>query len=520
MIESDVIERDVADDEPDLVQDRPRRIEELRVTPTESAPPPVPPRAPRITVFSRDDLNTLAAVVAWDGARWRALAVVEGPNTNLAEDLLSLHGALGRALRDGSKPPRDVAFLWSAVTAAVVDVPTAGLPADRLEALLGWELEPFLPGEGEAHDTPGAHAGTALVACGWAQAAGPGPLLACGVRPGVRDELREAVGRAGLRLRGLYPLLGCAVAEMERGSAGARVVLELAAGSVAATRVEGDRVTRARLSKCPPGAEAGTAVGLVPEDAGLVLATPLRPELPDLLGVEAQLLSGAVEAPLLPSGVLGAARHALGLPGGERVACVPPQPRRKPIRLGRAQVAFGAALLAMILLAVGAELGYARAIADRTARLQALGPAGSAAAKRRLETRLAQARARLALQGEVQARRQLPELLRAVAGATPEELMVERLHEEPTGALLVEGAALSELAVRRFARDLDLLLKPLGLQVGTPEVRRRDQQGRATPPAWSEEDDLRMAGPAAHTQGPVSVYTFTLRCQRVPGAAR
>lgn len=498
-MQSDVIDHDVADDEPSMAEDA-STVAPQRVAPTESAPPPVSRRAPRVTVVARDEASTLATVVAWDAGRWRALAVVEAPNgPTLGEDLLALHGALTRALRDGSRPPREVAFLWSAVTAAVVDVPAAGLPADRMEALLGWELEPFLPGE-EGHGAPSTapgESGTASVACGWARPEGPGPLLACGVRPAVRDELREALARAGLRLRGLYPLLGCAAAELERGSAGARVVIETGSGAVAATRVEGERVTRTRIARCPAGAEAATAMGLVPDDAGLVLGAPLPTGLPDLIGDDARVLPGAVEAPLLPSGLLGAARHALSLPGGERLACVPPQARRRPIRLGRAQLlALGAAAL-LVLGIVGAELGLTRALAERQERLQALGPLGAGENKKALETRLAQARAQVALRGELEARRRLPELLRAVAGAAPEELMIERLAEEGDGSLRLEGAALSELSVRRFARDLELLLQPLGLTASSPELRRRDDPAAA-----------------------VVSYAFTLRCRRVEGNAR
>lgn len=444
-------------------------LRETPATPSLALAPPLPRRAPRITVVARDERTTLGAVVAWDGARWRVLAAADRGTTSLGEDLGALVAALSRGL-GGERPPRDVALLWSEVTAAVIEVPAAGLSPDRLEALLGWELEPYLPGE----HAEGNGAGVAAVACGWAKAGEAGPLLACGVRPEARDQVREAVGRTGLRLRGLYPLLGCAAAELGQGAAGARVVLEVGAGAVAATRVEGDRVTRARVSRCPPGAEAATAAGLVPADAGLVLAGPLPARLRDLVGEEAPLLPAPLEAPALPVGVLGAARHALGLPGGERIACVPPQTPRR-LRLGREHALF-AGVVALVLATVGGgEAWMSRALRASEARLGELrGLGAQLPEKKPLEDRLKQAKERLALARDLRARRELPRVLRALAEAASEELMIERLAEEPEGVLRIEGLALSELAVRRLVRDLGLGLQPLGLAPGDPEVRRRE----------------------------------------------
>lgn len=444
-------------------------LRDTPVTPSPALAPPLPRRAPRITVVARDERTTLGAVVAWDGVRWRVLAAADRGTTSLGEDLHALVAALSRGLR-GERPPRDVALLWSEVTTAVIEVPAAGLPAERLEALLGWELEPYLPGE----HAEGNGAGVAGVACGWAQPSGAGPLLACGVRPEVRDQVREVVGQCGLRLRGLYPLLGCAAAELGQGAAGARVVLEVGSGAVAATRLEGERVTRARVSRCPLGAEAATAAGLVPADAGLVLAAPLPARLRDLVGEDAPLLSGPAEAPALPVGVLGAARHALGLPGGERIACVPPHTRRR-LKLTREHALFAGIAALVLLIVGGGEAWVARGLRQSEARLAELqGLTAQLPERKPLEDRLQQARERLALARDLRARRDLPRVLRALAEAAPEELMIERLAEEPEGVLRIEGVALSELAVRRLTRDVGLGLAPFGLRPGDPEVRRRE----------------------------------------------
>lgn len=457
--------------------------------------PPLSRRAPRITVVARDERTTLAAVLGWDGARWRALAAADRGNAGtLAEDLTALADGLGRAL-GGARPPRDAAFLWTQVTAAVVEVPaTEGLGAERLEGLLGWELEPFLPGE---HAAPGANGagGAAPVACGWARANGAGPLFACGLRPEVRDQAREAFSRAGLRLRGLYPLLGCAAAELDPGAAGARVVLEVTSGSVAATRVEGDRVTRTRLARCAPGGEVAAALGLVPEDAGLVLASPRSEDLRATLGEEVPLLEAPPEAPSLPSGLLGAARHALGLPGGERIAAVPPQTRRR-LRL-RGPVLIGGLVGLLVLSAIGlVEVGLAGALERARVRAAELRAASGAAApdKATLEKRLKAARDRQEITRELRGRHGLlPAVLRALAESAPEELMVERLAEEPDGRLRFEGTALDEPAIQRLAAALAPRLALHGLQVGQPEVHRKVEAGAV-------------------------LYTFTLGCTR--GAAR
>ncbi|HBP18482.1 MAG TPA: hypothetical protein DEA08_11955, partial [Planctomycetes bacterium] len=285
-------------------------------TPPPASPlAPLPRRAPRLTVVARDQATCRGAVLGW-APGWRALASASVPaGAELGADLHELKQALSAALPSGEKLPRSAILLSSEVVGACVELPGHGrLPPERTETLLGWELEPFLPPEPEPGPTS---EGQAEVACGWARVEGRGPLLACGLRPHARDAARAAFTRAGLRLKGLYPSLGCAAAELEP-AAGSTVVLELGRGAVSTQRIERGRVVAARVARCAVGGEVDLALSLLPREATLWIAGPVPAELREaLLGEPWSELPGpAAEDPLSPSQVpaswAGAARHALG----------------------------------------------------------------------------------------------------------------------------------------------------------------------------------------------------------------
>jgi len=432
-------------------------------TPHES---PLSRRSPRLVALSRDQRQSVGAVLGWDGQAWRVLASLEAvPNQSLDDDVPALVRQLESRLPAGERLPREGILLWSEVVVACVDLPRAeGLSGERLQTLLGWELDPYLAGGPELELR---RDGQADVACGWSHAPGPGLLLACGLRPLARDAARAAFGRAKLRLRGLYPLLGCAPAELPPGQ-GPREVLELGLGSVATSRVEAGRVVRTRTTRCAPGREAATALGLISGEVETLIAGPVAPALrASLVGEPWTELPAPAD---LPVGLLGAARHALELPGGGRLAAVPPAPKRSfklPAPLAWTLLAglLATALVGGVEQQLGALLGQTRADL-RLARERS--DAGQRAG--RLRGQLASLRAAQALQREVAGRRVgLPLLLRDLAAATPPELELRSLREVPDG-LVLAGVSLDEPAVSRFVAALEPRLRLRGLIAAQPSV--------------------------------------------------
>lgn len=437
----------------------------LRV-PGDAAPAPLSRQAPRLLAIARDERRTVGAVLGWDGGAWRALASLEGPaGPALEDDLRGLTAGLRPLLPQGERVPREALLLSRDVVSACVEVPgLAKLPPERVETIVGWELDPFVPGEpeGEADD------GAAPVACGWSRAAGPGPVLASGVRPRARDAAREAFARAGLRLRGLYPLLGCAAAELPAGD-GPSVVLELGRGAVFASRVDHGRVVRARLARCAPGGELEAALGLVSADAATVVAGPVEPALRAEVEAEGWGLLGAPDD--LPPGLFGAARHALALPGGARLAAVPAARARRlrlPAPLG--WTLLGAAVVAAAAGVVDVQVGRQLESA-RQALVEAEERADAGRRAQGLQASLGSLRAVHALEREVADRgRGLPAMVRDLAAAVPPALELRLAREEPTG-LRLEGVSLDELSVSQFVAALAPRLKARGLVPGHPAVR-------------------------------------------------
>lgn len=429
--------------------------------------PRLPRRAPRLTVVARDPGRCEGAVLGWDGG-WRALASASVPaSPELGEDLGQLKQELSAALPAGEKLPRQAILLWSEVVSACVELPAGGrLTPERTETLLGWELEPFLAPE-PVHEPSGE--AQAEVACGWARAEGSGPLLACGVRPRARAAAREAFARAGLRLRGLYPRLGCAAAELP-ARVEPSVVLELGRGAVATSRLERGRVVTTRVARCAVGSEVDLASSLLPREAALEIAGPVPGELREaLLGERWSELVGPGSG-VVAAGLAGAARHALGLSGGARLAAVPPA-RARRLRLPAGLLKGLAGSVLVLGLVGGVEVQLERELRQARAALgEAERRAQAGQQVRGLRQRLAAQRKSQALEREVRERaRGLPLLLRDLAAAIPPELELRSAKEVP-GGLLLEGVSLDELAVSRFVGALAPRLRAHDLAAGLPSV--------------------------------------------------
>lgn len=418
-----------------------------------------------VLAVEADELGVHVAVLAREGdsvvARRGARVDATG---DLARDLSAALAAL-----PGPRPKRAL-LVTARATAVVLQVPpTRALPLERVRGLVRYELEPYL--HGELRDG-------ADLACGWAdrgdEAERPGPMLACGVASSVRDEACRAFRQAGLQLVAVYPQLGCAAALAPAGVDDDVVVLEQAAGRLAASRLARGSVSRLVMQRAASGLdELARACRELSEGAAtVVLAGPHDPDLvADLADLQPLRVGhdAAGQDPVGPApsaSLLGAAHHALGLPGGTRITAVAAQAPRPPLlRQPLVQALIAAAL--PIVLAVGAdvvvrarlrtaEAAVARLAAEDDLRRQA------AAARRRLERERDALQAELPKLREVVAEHEAAEgrrgwllgLLRGLSEAASAGISIEGLQEDPDGAVRVTGRARSQVDVQAFVRDL------------------------------------------------------------------
>lgn len=422
----------------------------------------------------------LHAAIVRAGARDEVVAAAEVERTeDLAQDLAS---ALATLRAEGARVPAQAVALTDAATAVCLDVPpTAELPAERVEGLVRWELEPLVPS-----------AGPEGLACGWAAGAAAartaGPLLACGLAARERDALAEAFRRAGLRLSGIYPRLGCAMAMAPVDLPARAVVAELAPGRVGLAWLEGGRVTRLSVTRAASDAALADAV----------LAAAPTDDVPLLVvGAASDAVRAALEATRAavtflpcagPASLLGAARHALALPGSERVAGVPGQAPAPPLLArGAVRAALAGALVLLAVAGADVALGNrARRLGEQVARREgeartARLAAAAAAELVRERDAAAQEAATLRAAAERTAARErrageLVALLDALAAA-PEGVVLEGLEDRTAGAggragLTVRGEALDPAAAQAFLRDLAAALAPRGLTLVERQVVR------------------------------------------------
>ncbi|MBX3467080.1 MAG: hypothetical protein KF878_09300 [Planctomycetes bacterium] len=419
-----------------------------------------------VLAVEADEGTIHVAVVAREGEDTVVRQAARGAATgDLALDLPAALAALG-----GRSRPRRAILITPRATAVVLQVPPIqSLAAERVQGLVRYELEPYLSGA--------ARDGGDL-ACGWgdrgADGDRPGPLLACGLTAAARDEAREAFRRAGLQLAGIYPQLGCAAALLPQDAAQDAVVLEHAAGRLAASRVVGGQVSRLVLQRAPgdPGDLARACRGLC-DDAPVVVAGPADP---DLLADSADL-APATWPRRRPRATTrrprpGPGQRASAPPAtrwacpAARVAAVAAQPQRPPLHRQPAVQALVVAALPL-LLAVGVDvvvrgrLDTARAAAvELQAEVDVRQRA--AAARKALERErdaivrsMDPLKAAAAEHAEAEGRREwLLGLLRGVARAASADVVVRAVEEEPGGAVRVEGVARAETDVQAFVRDV------------------------------------------------------------------
>jgi len=418
-------------------------------------------------------------VLAVFGAGGEVEGSVSGPRSgDLGRDLTAGLEALRAA---GARCPRRAVLVTERVTAACLELPpVAGVSAEEAEGLVRFELEPLLPAA-----APGG------LACGWASADAGGQLLACGLPRPERDRLARAFRGAGLRLAGVYAPGSCAPAVAP--ALPRCTVVESGPGTVATARVVEGRVTvLSVVGADEPTAAASLGLELADPADPLVLVGPADPALREALAAgHPDVRPVAAEAEVSAS-LLGAAQHALGLPGGERVAGVPGRAPRPSLRArGPAPVLVLLAALVTVAVVVGLDVhlqGRLERARDARARLD--DAAGASRARAAAARQLTQERdalteevAELRAAREDAARRarrttELVELLDALAATAPRGLALDAL-EDGGDELLVSGRSATPSLAQAFLGDLEAALASRGLRIAGRRVTR--DEGALTP---------------------------------------
>jgi hypothetical protein len=357
------------------------------------------------------------------------------------------------------------------VTPACLELPeaTSALEPARLRELVRWEIEPFVPGEGE-------------LSCASAG------KLAAGIRRPALERWRTELARAGHELAHVYPAAASALGALPLAERGC--LLDVREDAVTQVRFDASSVQSVRTRA--PGAPLLDLAGAGPVFLSGEGAEAARAEL----GERALPVNDAPA--LLP--LLGAARHALGLEGAGRVpaiaACEPAAPllRRPWVRAFASGLALwgvlGAADLVMTRETSAAEertreLGRRLAAAPKAPPVE---PRAALAAEveRLAAEEKALERDRARIQDEVLANAGLPyALLDAFARAADEDVTLERVLQEKAGEWRVSGFALSDTAVQRFSVALGKALARQDLETALLTVR--GDRGRLGLAGWSFE---------------------------------
>ena len=204
------------------------------------------------------------------------------------------------------------------------------------------------------------------IECGWA-AQGPVDdvpgtfnwLVSC-VNQSLLQRWIEQFARQGLRLRAIYPLNGCSAALLPK-TAQSVVLLESHPGSAFGTRMVSNRIVGQHHNLNPGKSplevclENYHALQVAPNET-LWLAnwlddsSGLAQDLQQMLQVEINEVDDPAIDDWVTPGMVGAARHSLGIGGGGRCVSVreggplPPLPQRMEVR--------AAALVSMLLLSI------------------------------------------------------------------------------------------------------------------------------------------------------------------------
>ena len=355
--------------------------------------------------------------------------------------------------------------------------------------------------------------------CGWAHPArttasrnavrsadGLQPWFACGVLRSVRDNWREELAQLGFRLAGIGPLAGCSAGFGQLTGEDASI-LEIRPGRIGLTEIRGGRIEDVRLlpvSQSAPTAEQCQSV----LDQKSPHAIWLAGTHPDLTGL-AEHMAASLEQPVKvlepakdpgvhPPGsmtpLIGAAAtissaHLDKSPVAAVVARDPAPPLRQ-----RPPFWWTSVVCATVLLVGSVELltqQQFRSVDTDTntkeANLKVLKDAADDVQRKtekidQLNGQLTETQSTLNatktrsqfLNESVPQRIQfVPALLTAVAGASSESIVVNRISESVTGSTEIEAWSLTLQAAQRCIQSLETRLKPWGLVMQEPRVQSK-----------------------------------------------
>ena len=327
------------------------------------------------------------------------------------------------------------------------------------------------------------------------------PWLVCGMSRGERSRWISLFKRVGLELKRIYPLVGCSAAALNGNLTPSSAMIEIRTGIMGCMRLTGERVVSLQLyyTAGQPLSEQAPLTSVSSKTDTLYLSGEdhsIRSisEAISAIGqqetrsipveVEHSPLSSEI-SPAALSGMLGAARHRLGLFGGGRAVSVPVRDPGPPLRQRvtiwwiSAGMAFiliiGLLELSLSLRMSGIRTGHTEAlhalsalekeeseIKERTEAIKKL-KEGLEALKKEMD---GMTRQRQFLERELPDRPQrILSFLDLVADALPAEMVINRFAEREGGEILVTGWAMSERVAQRFVERLAATTIPLGLKM-------------------------------------------------------
>ncbi|HAA59420.1 MAG TPA: hypothetical protein DCE39_00650 [Planctomycetaceae bacterium] len=355
--------------------------------------------------------------------------------------------------------------------------------------------------------------------CGWAHPArttesrnaarsvdGLQPWFACGMLRSVRDNWREELAQLGFRLAGIGPLAGCSTGFGQLTGEDASI-LEIRPGRIGLTEIRAGRIEDVRLlpvSQSAPTAEQCQSVldqksphaiwlaGTHPDLTGL--AEHMAASLEQPVKVLEPAKDPGVHAPGSMTPLIGAASsipsvHLDKSPVAAVVARDPAPPLRQ-----RPPFWWTAVVCATVLLIGSVEFltqqqfrevdtntnteeeklalykGEAERVQRKTEKINQL---NGQLTETQSTLEVTTTRSQFLNESVPQRIQFVPALLTAVAGASSESIVVNRISESVTGSTEIEAWSLTLQAAQRCIQSLETRLKPWGLVMQEPRVQSK-----------------------------------------------
>ncbi len=312
--------------------------------------------------------------------------------------------------------------------------------------------------------------------------------IACGLPKMMQRIWREAFARYSIKLTAIYPVSTSVTGVINgRAMRETLAVLNLQHGLVSGVRLSGERIESVRVYHTgdEPVTEK-TCMDVAGTDVKSIWISGNAANLQSVVETIRSISAGSVDyAPVkvregLPQAApacvaaVGAARHALGMPGGEKIPAIPAE--EASVKLGRRPVV----RLAACVCALAAGL----AATDVMLAFNLRSLKRESEARRELQGLEEEIRQVQGGVNDLEQRRDfldslsrrdeaLTGLLGAAAQACSEEIALDRIRDDEDGRFEVSGWALSEQAVRKFALDLSGRLMRWDLVVSDVHVESR-----------------------------------------------